>query len=60
MAVGACPELGGRRDPGTPLGTGIYLGTKVLIGYLRAAATIAVMCLSGPRPAAGCPPGNGR
>jgi ABC-2 type transport system permease protein len=31
----------------TPLGAGTYLGTKVLIGYLRAAATIAVMCLSG-------------
>jgi ABC-2 type transport system permease protein len=31
----------------TPLGTGTYLGAKVLIGYLRAAATIAVMCLSG-------------
>ncbi len=31
----------------TPLGTGTYLGTKVLTGYLRAAATIAVMCLSG-------------
>jgi ABC-2 type transport system permease protein len=38
----------------TPLGTAAYFGTKVLIGYLRAIATIALVCLSGVALGAGC------